>query len=70
MYCLSLVLVRIMLCFSLICFDWLKLYYFLIADYVGHIKLVGEQALTAGLVLDEVEIASSRRLMVHLQTHE
>ncbi|KAH0897579.1 hypothetical protein HID58_047147 [Brassica napus] len=39
-------------------------------DYVGHIKLVGEQALTAGLVLDEVEIASSRRLMVHLQTHD
>ncbi|CAF2036922.1 unnamed protein product [Brassica napus] len=39
-------------------------------DYVGHIKLVGEQALTAGLVLDEVEIASSRRLMVHVQTHD
>ncbi|KAH0837362.1 hypothetical protein HID58_092390, partial [Brassica napus] len=41
-----------------------------IYDYVGHIKLVGEQALTAGLVLDEVEIASSRRLMVHVQTHD
>ncbi|CAN6872301.1 unnamed protein product, partial [Brassica oleracea] len=51
-------------------FTGLKLYYFLIADYVGHIKLVGEQALTAGLVLDEVEIASSRRLMVHVQTHD
>ncbi|KAH0860515.1 hypothetical protein HID58_088776 [Brassica napus] len=38
--------------------------------YVGHIKLVGEQALTAGLVLDEVEISSSRRLMVHVQTHD
>ncbi|KAF2544881.1 hypothetical protein F2Q70_00022506 [Brassica cretica] len=41
-----------------------------VTDYVGHIKLMGEQALTAGLVLDEVEIASSRRLMVHVQTHD
>ena len=40
------------------------------ADYVGHIKLVGEQALTDGLVLDEVEIASSRRILIHVQTHE
>ncbi|KAL0815878.1 hypothetical protein Bca101_072322 [Brassica carinata] len=39
-------------------------------DYVGHIKLVGEQALTDGLVLDEVEIASSRRILIHVQTHD
>ncbi|CAN7022322.1 unnamed protein product [Brassica rapa subsp. trilocularis] len=39
-------------------------------DYVGHIKLVGEQALTDGLVLDEVEIASSLRIFIHVQTHD
>ncbi|CAN7015693.1 unnamed protein product, partial [Brassica rapa subsp. trilocularis] len=39
-------------------------------DYIGHIKLVNEQALGDGLVLDEAEIASSRRILVHVQTHE
>ncbi|KAG2284194.1 hypothetical protein Bca52824_055414 [Brassica carinata] len=39
-------------------------------DYIGHIKLVNEQALGDGLVLDEVEIASSRRILVHVQTHD
>ena len=40
------------------------------ADYVGHMKLVNEQTLSDSLVLDEVEIASSRRILVHVQTHE
>ncbi|CAN6999209.1 unnamed protein product, partial [Brassica oleracea var. botrytis] len=39
-------------------------------DYVGHVKLVNEQALSDSLVLDEVEIASSRRILVHVQTHD
>ncbi|KAF3574676.1 hypothetical protein F2Q69_00060561 [Brassica cretica] len=39
-------------------------------DYIGHIKLVNEQALGDSLVLDEVEIASSRRILVHVQTHD
>ena len=44
--------------------------FYLIADYVGHMKLVNEQTLSDSLVLDEVEIASSRRILVHVQTHE
>ncbi|CDY32182.1 BnaCnng06910D [Brassica napus] len=39
-------------------------------DYVGHMKLVNEQTLSNSLVLDEVEIASSRRILVHVQTHD
>ncbi|KAL0727739.1 hypothetical protein Bca4012_023832 [Brassica carinata] len=31
---------------------------------------VNEQTLSDGLVLDEVEIASSRRILVHVQTHD
>ena len=31
---------------------------------------MNEQALGDGLVLDEAEIASSRRILVHVQTHE
>ncbi|KAF8052063.1 hypothetical protein N665_1615s0007 [Sinapis alba] len=38
-------------------------------DYVGHIKLVNEQALNDSLVLDEDEIASTRRILVHVQTY-
>ncbi|CAF1708240.1 unnamed protein product [Brassica napus] len=37
-------------------------------DYVGHMKLVNEQTLSDNLVLDEVEIASSRRILVHAAT--
>ncbi|CAF2039879.1 unnamed protein product [Brassica napus] len=33
-------------------------------------QLVNEQALGDGLVLDEAEIASSRRILVHVQTHD
>ncbi|XP_048613815.1 uncharacterized protein LOC125594912 [Brassica napus] len=39
-------------------------------DYVGHIKLVNEQTLSDSLVLDEVEIAFSRRILVHVQAHD
>nr|VDD14449.1 unnamed protein product [Brassica oleracea] len=35
-------------------------------DYVGHMKLVNEQALSDSLVLDEVEIASSRRILLYI----
>ncbi|KAG2248781.1 hypothetical protein Bca4012_087900 [Brassica carinata] len=40
------------------------------AHYAGHVKLVNEQALSDSLVLDEVEIASSRRILVNVQTHD
>ncbi|CAN7023009.1 unnamed protein product, partial [Brassica rapa subsp. trilocularis] len=39
-------------------------------DYVGHIKLVNGQVLSDSLVLDDAEIASSRRVLLHVQTHE
>ncbi|KAF2610702.1 hypothetical protein F2Q70_00008058, partial [Brassica cretica] len=39
-------------------------------DYVGHIKLVNGQVLNDSLVLDDAEIASSRRVLLHVQTHE
>ncbi|KAF3537024.1 hypothetical protein F2Q69_00024903 [Brassica cretica] len=35
-------------------------------DYIGHIRLVNEQTLNESLVLDEVEIAYMRRILVHL----
>ena len=43
---------------------------FVHADYIGHIKLVNEQTLTKDLVLDENEIASMRRILIHVQTYE
>ncbi|KAF3547139.1 hypothetical protein DY000_02005420 [Brassica cretica] len=39
-------------------------------DYVGHIKLVNEQVLSDSLVLDDAEIASSCRVLLHVQTHD
>ncbi|CAN6913758.1 unnamed protein product [Brassica oleracea var. botrytis] len=39
-------------------------------DYVGHIKLVNGQVLNDSLVLDEAEIASTRRVLLHVQTHD
>uniref|UniRef100_A0A0D3BE44 Replication factor A C-terminal domain-containing protein n=1 Tax=Brassica oleracea var. oleracea TaxID=109376 RepID=A0A0D3BE44_BRAOL len=39
-------------------------------DYVGHIKLVNGQVPNDSLLLDEAEIAASRRVELHVQTHE
>lgn len=39
-------------------------------DYVGHIKLVNGQVLSDILVLDDAEIAASRRVLLHVQTHD
>ncbi|KAL0827359.1 hypothetical protein Bca101_051037 [Brassica carinata] len=39
-------------------------------DYVGHLKLVNGQTLNDSVVLDEEEIASTRRLLLHVQTHD
>ncbi|KAL0816242.1 hypothetical protein Bca101_072686 [Brassica carinata] len=39
-------------------------------DFVGHIKLVNGQILSDSLVLDDAEKASSRRVLLHVQTHE
>ncbi|CAN7132739.1 unnamed protein product [Brassica rapa subsp. narinosa] len=39
-------------------------------DYVGHIKLVNGQVLSDSLMLDDAEIASSRRVLLHVQTHD
>ncbi|KAH0873094.1 hypothetical protein HID58_070456, partial [Brassica napus] len=36
------------------------------AYYVSHVKLANEQALSDSLVLDEVEIASSRRILLYI----
>ncbi|CAF2174416.1 unnamed protein product [Brassica napus] len=39
-------------------------------NYVGHIKLVNGQVLSDSLMLDDAEIASSRRVLLHVQTHD
>ncbi|KAL0788846.1 hypothetical protein Bca101_005092 [Brassica carinata] len=39
-------------------------------DYVGHIKLVNGQVPNDSLLLDEAEIAASRRVELHVQTHD
>nr|VDC92730.1 unnamed protein product [Brassica rapa] len=39
-------------------------------DYVGHIKLVNGQVLSDCPLLDEAEIAASRRVELHVQTHD
>ncbi|CAF2075510.1 unnamed protein product [Brassica oleracea var. botrytis] len=39
-------------------------------DVVGHMKLVNGQTLTGRPILDEVEIATSRHIMVHVQSHD
>ncbi|XP_048620993.1 uncharacterized protein LOC106370012 [Brassica napus] len=39
-------------------------------DVVGHMKLVNGQTLIERPILDEVEIAASRRIMVHVQSHD
>ncbi|KAL0761240.1 hypothetical protein Bca101_077390 [Brassica carinata] len=39
-------------------------------DVVGHMKLVNGQSITETPVLDEVEIARARHVLVHMQSHE
>ncbi|CAF2060219.1 unnamed protein product [Brassica napus] len=39
-------------------------------DVVGHMKLVNRQSIIEAPVLDEVEIAKARRLLIHIQSHE
>ncbi|XP_048624109.1 uncharacterized protein LOC106404337 [Brassica napus] len=39
-------------------------------DYIGNIKLVNGQVLSDGPLLDETEIAASRRVEFHVQTHD
>ncbi|KAG2329518.1 hypothetical protein Bca52824_000698 [Brassica carinata] len=39
-------------------------------DYVGHIKIVNGKVLNDILVLDEAHIASTRRVLLHVQTHD
>lgn len=41
-----------------------------VIDVVGHMKLVNGQSLIDRPVLDEVEIAKARHLLVHVQSHE
>ncbi|CAF1787771.1 unnamed protein product [Brassica napus] len=40
------------------------------SHYVGHIKLVNGQVLSDSLMLDDAEMASSRRVLLHVQTHD
>ncbi|WZZ61559.1 hypothetical protein YC2023_061666 [Brassica napus] len=39
-------------------------------DVVGHMKLVNGQSTKEAPVLDEVEIAKSRRVLIHIQSHD
>ena len=39
-------------------------------DVVGHMKLVNGQSFNGTPVLDEVEIARARHVLVHVQSHE
>ncbi|KAH0882676.1 hypothetical protein HID58_058772 [Brassica napus] len=39
-------------------------------DYIGHIKLVNGKVPSDGLLLDDSEIAASRRVELHVQTHD
>ncbi|KAG2264338.1 hypothetical protein Bca52824_071417 [Brassica carinata] len=39
-------------------------------DVVGHMKLVNGHTLTEHPILDEVEIATTRHVLVHMQSHE
>ncbi|CAN6829512.1 unnamed protein product [Brassica oleracea] len=39
-------------------------------DVVGHMKLVNGQSIVEAPVLDEVEIAKVRRVLIHIQSHE
>ncbi|XP_013607784.1 PREDICTED: uncharacterized protein LOC106314461 [Brassica oleracea var. oleracea] len=39
-------------------------------DVVGHMKLVNGQSIIEAPVLDEVEIAKARRLLIHVQSHD
>ena len=40
------------------------------AGTVGHMKLVNEQTLIEHPILDEVEIATTLHILVHVQSHE
>ncbi|KAL0886251.1 hypothetical protein Bca101_010234 [Brassica carinata] len=39
-------------------------------DYIGHIKLVNGQVPGGNLLLDEADVAASRRVDLHVQTHD
>ncbi|XP_013584583.1 PREDICTED: uncharacterized protein LOC106293452 [Brassica oleracea var. oleracea] len=39
-------------------------------DVVGHMKLVNGQSILEAPVLDEVEIAKARRVLIHVQSHD
>ena len=41
-----------------------------VIDVLGHMKLVNGQTLIELPILDEVEIATTRHVMVHVQSHE
>ncbi|CAN6900710.1 unnamed protein product [Brassica oleracea var. botrytis] len=39
-------------------------------DVVGHMKLINGQSIVEAPVLDEVEIAKARRVLIHIQSHD
>ena len=41
-----------------------------VLDVLGHMKLVNGQTLTERPTLDELEIATTRHVLVHVQSHE
>ena len=42
----------------------------IVIDVVGHMKLVNGQSINEAPVLDEVEIAKARRVLIHIQSHK
>ncbi|KAG2265774.1 hypothetical protein Bca52824_072853 [Brassica carinata] len=53
-----------------ISFSWNSVLSVLEDNYVGHIKLVNGKVPSDSLLLDEAEIAASRRVDLHVQTHD
>lgn len=39
-------------------------------DVIGHLKLVNGQSLNESPFIDDAELATTRRILVHVQSHE
>lgn len=64
---LTLVLVNILPSFSYVSYT----YWFLnVQDVVGHMKLVNGQSMIGKPTIEVSEVATSRRMVVHIQRHE
>ena len=41
-----------------------------VLDVLGHMKLVDGQSLTERPTIDEAKVATTRHIMIHVQSHE